>query len=104
MNKIVIRGHASSKRLPPESNWRDLDQLSFARARAIKEILVELGLDEIVFRLEAVGDREPVQPRAADPEDAAENRRVEIIQTEQLVEDMNRDWLSTDPDLARGGA
>jgi chemotaxis protein MotB len=104
MNKVVVRGHASSKRLPPGSPWRDLDELSFARARAIKDILAELGLDEVVFRLEAVGDREPVQPRAADPEDAAENRRVEIIQTEQLIEDLNRDWLNTDPDLARGGA
>lgn len=102
-NKIVVRGHAAPKYLPPDSTWSDLDELSFHRARAIKDILIEMGLEDRVFRLEAVGTREPVNPRASDPVDARENRRVEIILTEQLVEEMNTDWLGTDPDLARGG-
>lgn len=102
-NKIVIRGHASPKYLPEDTSWEDLDELSFHRARAIKDVLLEMGLDDRVFRLEAVGTREPVKPRAADPIDARENRRVEIILTEQLVEEMNKDWLGTNPDLARGG-
>ena len=102
-NKIVIRGHATAKRLAPGSAWTDLDELSFARARAVRDVLLEMGLDDVVFRLEAVGTREPIRPRAVDEVDAAENRRVEVIQTEQLVEDMNVDALATDPDLARGG-
>jgi hypothetical protein len=44
-----------------------------------------------------------VRARAILQPDEAENRRVEIILTEQLVEDMNEDWLSSDPELARGG-
>lgn len=102
-NKIIVRGHTATKYIPASSRWRDLDELAFYRARNIKDVLVELGLEEQVFRLEAVGTREPVQPRAVEPMDIAENRRVEIILTEQLVEDMNSDWLATDPDLARGG-
>ena len=47
--------------------------------------------------------REPVRPRAVEPEDAAENRRVEIILTEILVEDVNTDALYTDETAARGG-
>ncbi len=62
-----------------------------------------LGLDDRVFRLEAVGTREPVSPRALEPATAARNRRVEIILTEQLVEETNTDADFTDPDLARGG-
>jgi chemotaxis protein MotB len=79
---------------------RDLDELSFYRARNAKDVLIEFGLDDRVFRLEAVGTREPVRPRATDPVDVRENRRVEIILTEQLVEEMNTDWLGTDPGRA----
>jgi len=100
-NKIVIRGHAAPKYLPPTSEWSDLDELSFYRARNAKDVLLEFGLEDRVFRLEAVGTREPVKPRATDPIDVRENRRVEIILTEQLVEEMNTDWLGADPERAR---
>ncbi len=102
-NKIVVRGHAAAKYLPEDSTWSDLDELSFARARNVKDVLVELGLEDRVFRLQAVGAREPAVPRAVAPVDAAENRRVEIILTEQLVEEMNTDANFTNPSLARGG-
>ncbi len=102
-NKIVVRGHAAAKYLPPDSPWKDLDDLAFHRARNVKDILVELNLEDRVFRIEAVGTREPVRPRAIDPADEAENRRVEVILTEQLVEEANTDADFTDPNLARGG-
>ncbi len=102
-NKIVVRGHAAAKYLPQDSTWSDLDELSFARARNVKDVLVELGLEDRVFRIEAVGVREPARPRAVGQTDAAENRRVEIILTEQLVDEMNADADYTNPDLARGG-
>ena len=101
-NKIVIRGHAAAKYLSDSSPWQDLDELSYHRARNIKDILMELGLEDRVFRMEAVGTREPVRPRAVEPTEAAENRRVEIILTEQLVEETNTDADYTDPNLARG--
>jgi len=100
-NKIIIRGHAARKYLPNDAKWRDLDELSYARARNVHAVLLELGLDDQVFRLEAVGTREPVKPRAVESEHAAENRRVEVILTEQLVEETNKDWLQSNPELAR---
>ena len=66
-------------------------------------VLVELGLEDQVFRVEAVGTREPIRPRAHESPEAAENRRVEIILTEELVEEANTDADFTDPNLARGG-
>ena len=69
----------------------------------MKNLLIEYGLDDSVFRLKAVGMREPVRPRAVDPDDAAENRRVEIILTEVLVDETNTDALYTDETAARGG-
>lgn len=102
-NKIVVRGHAAAKYLPASSPWQDLDELSYQRARNVKNTLVELGLEDRVFRLEAVGTREPARARAVDPAESAENRRVEIILTEQLVEETTTDADFTDPNLARGG-
>jgi len=102
-NKIEVVGHAAAKYLPPGSRWRNLDELSYRRAENVKEILLSCGLDDSVFRLQAVGMREPVRPRAVEPEDAAENRRVEIILTEVLVEETNKDALYTDEAAARGG-
>jgi chemotaxis protein MotB len=102
-NKIEIIGHAAAKYIPPDCPWRSLDHLSYQRAENVKDILLQCGLDDRVFRLQAVGMREPVRPRAIEPEDAAENRRVEIILTEILVEDVNTDALYTDETAARGG-
>jgi len=102
-NKVEIIGHAAAKYIPAESPWRNLDHLSYERAENVKNLLIEYGLDDSVFRLKAVGMREPVRPRAVEPDDAAENRRVEIILTEVLVEEMNRDALYTDETAARGG-
>lgn len=102
-NKIEIIGHAAPKYLPEDSPWEDLDDLSYHRAVNVKDLLLECGLDDRVFRIQAAGTREPVRPRAMDPADAAENRRVEIILTEVLVEEMNADARHTSASAARGG-
>ena len=102
-NKIEVIGHAAAKYIPPDSPWRSLDELSYQRAENVKDLLLEYGLDDRVFRLQAVGMREPVRARAVEPEDAAENRRVEVILTEILVEEVSADALFTDETAARGG-
>ena len=102
-NKIEIVGHAAAKYLPAGSPWRSLDHLAYQRAENVKEILLQSGLDDRVFRIKVAGMREPVRPRAIEPEDAAENRRVEIILTEVLVEETKTDALFTDEAAARGG-
>lgn len=86
-NIVLIRGHAAATRLPADSPWASLDELSFARAQAVHRILVAEGLDDRVFRLEAVGDREPLDARAMTEQALAEHRRVDIILTERLIDD-----------------
>jgi chemotaxis protein MotB len=102
-NKIEVIGHAAAKYIPEGALFKDLDELSYLRARNVKDVLVELGIDDRVFRLQAAGTREPIRPRALDPAEAAQNRRVEIILTEQLVEELNSDAYGADQNLARGG-
>lgn len=102
-NKIEIVGHAARKYLPADSEFRNLDELSFARAQNVRRLLAEAGIEDEVFRLKAVGTREPVRPRAVDETDAAENRRVDIILSELVVEDLDPDASMTSADAARGG-
>ncbi len=103
-NKVAIRGHADSKTLSIGSDWEDLDELSYARARAVKVFLVdEMGISAKRIFLDARGDSEPMRPRASAPTDQQINQRVEIILTENVVEDFNSDANYTDPSNARGG-
>lgn len=102
-NKIEIRGHAATKALPAGSPFKDLWDLSYARAKAIKEFLVlEGGLREVVMVIEARADTEPVVPRTYTAEAQAENRRVEIIMSEAMVDDLNPDPNYADPSRALG--
>ncbi|MCB9848442.1 MAG: flagellar motor protein MotB [Phycisphaeraceae bacterium] len=101
--KIEIRGHAASKTLPPGSPYRDLLDLSYYRAKAVHDFLVQQGLDPLVLRISAAGDTEPVEPRAYTPETQAVNRRVEIIQTEAEVEETNPDPNFENANYAKGG-
>ncbi|MGI9013780.1 MAG: OmpA/MotB family protein [Phycisphaerales bacterium] len=87
-NKIVIRGHAANKYLAKNSSWQDLYQLSYARARNVLDILTASGIDERLCRIEAVGRWEPFKAGAVGTINTAENRRVEVILTEVLAEEL----------------
>ena len=101
--KIEIRGHAASKSLPAGSPYRNLTDLSYYRAKAVHDFLVDNGgLNPLVLRITAAGDTEPVAPRAYTPETQAVNRRVEIIQTEAEVEETNPDPNFEDAGFAQG--
>lgn len=98
-NRIVVRGHAANKYLSPASPWKNLDELSFHRAMAVRAALMDAGIDDRLFRLEAVGSREPLNPRAYLESEMAEHRRVDIVLTEDLLEPARpvRTARATDP-------
>lgn len=102
-NKIAIRGHVSSKVLSADSQYEDLLDLSYYRAKVIADFLATEGqLDPEVLVIEARGDTEPLVYRQYNPEAQTLNRRVEIIMTEVMVEDLNRDAGSSNEAAARG--
>jgi chemotaxis protein MotB len=86
-NKIAVRGHTASARYGAGAQFRDSWDLSYRRARSVMRFLVdECGIDEQRFRLVACGDTEPIRSNRL-PDAREENRRVEVVMTEELVSD-----------------
>ncbi|MCY1184300.1 putative lipoprotein YiaD [compost metagenome] len=53
-------------------------QLSRARAQAVADVLVDLGIDEKRIQVEGYGDQYPIEANASE-RGRAQNRRVEIV-------------------------
>ncbi|MFQ5494237.1 MAG: flagellar motor protein MotB [Phycisphaerae bacterium] len=92
--KILIRGHATRQPLPKDSLYSDARDLSYARARSVALELERNGLRRERMIPLAVGDTEPLVRQAYTEERRAMNRRVEILVTEQLVQDYHGSTLA----------
>lgn len=89
-NLVELRGHADSAE-QGQGPYPDLWELSYARARAVRDYLVEAHeMDPDRFRLVANADREPLVHRKYNVSAQQPNRRVEVIATENLVQDFQR--------------
>lgn len=98
--KILIRGHATRQPLPQNSTYDDARDLSYARARAVARAIIASGVRPIRLTLVAVGDSEPLVRQAYTEERRALNRRVEILVTEDLIDDYAGTSLANDQEEA----
>lgn len=85
--KILVRGHSTREPLPEDSLYENARDLSFARAKAAALELERNGVRRIRLVAVAVGDTEPLVRQAYTEERRALNRRVEILVTEDLIDD-----------------
>jgi chemotaxis protein MotB len=83
-NKIEIRGHASRRPLPPDSQFADPWQLSYARATSAMKYLVDHGIEPQRIRLSQSGVYE--QTLRSGPDWYKENSRVEIFALNEFVD------------------
>ena len=83
-NKLEITGHTAIEPLPDGSPYKDLFDLSYARAKAIADYLVGRGIDPRRMRLRAGGPFDRPDSNLS-YEGQAANRRVELIVSEELV-------------------
>jgi chemotaxis protein MotB len=82
--KIEIRGHASRRPLPPDSDFADAWQLCYARCRATVDFLVENGIPPERLRISQAAGYEPYTERV-DPQWQARNSRVEVAMLSELT-------------------
>ncbi|MCH8966466.1 MAG: flagellar motor protein MotB [Planctomycetes bacterium] len=94
--KILVRGHATHESLPEDAIYTDARDLSFARAKATADELARNGVRRVRMMLVAVGDTEPLVRQAYDENRRALNRRVEILVTEDLIDDYAGSTLAND--------
>jgi outer membrane protein OmpA-like peptidoglycan-associated protein len=71
--KLRVEGHTDATPIKA-SKWASNDQLSLARADAVKQYLVAHGVDASRITTKGYGSSKP-----RDPNDLAKNRRVEIV-------------------------
>ncbi len=84
-NKVDIRGHTSTMPLPEGSPFKDLMELSYARARAIRDFLIERGhIREDRVRVSAAGTSENIGSNLY-PEGREQNNRAELIVTTEYI-------------------
>ncbi len=93
-NLIEIVGHTTLEDLPPATRFSSKDDLAFARARKVRDMLVELGLLPEQLRVISAADHEPLVSQAYSEERRARNRRVEIVVMETLIQDYDGEKLS----------
>lgn len=86
-NKIEVCGHAGEEPRPSDWTVQDVWKLSYTRAENVALELIRNGVNERSIRIMAVGAGEPVTRRAYSPTQRVDNRRVEIIVRESLIDD-----------------
>ncbi|HRX84731.1 MAG TPA: flagellar motor protein MotB [Phycisphaerae bacterium] len=84
---LKVTGHATREPLPANSSWADAWDLGYARACAVRDVLVAAGIRPERIRLISAGAEAPVVAQAYTEEELALNRRVEIVVTEATVQD-----------------
>lgn len=94
--RIMIRGHATREPLPPDSLYEDARDLSYARARAVSQELERHGVRRVRLVPVVVGNTAPVARQAYTEARRALNRRVEILVTEDLIDDYAGSTLADD--------
>ena len=85
--KILVRGHTTREPLPEDSVYADPRDLSYARARAVMRELEASGVRGARLIPLALGDTEPLVQQVYNEQRRALNRRVEILVTEDLIDD-----------------
>lgn len=86
-NKVEIRGHAAEEPSPADWTYEDALELSFQRAKTVANELILRGVDPRTLVWVAVGANEPVARAVYDLAKRGQNRRVEIIVRESLIDD-----------------
>ncbi len=94
--KILVRGHATREPLPEDSLYEDARDLSYARAEAVAKELEQNGVRRVRIISVAAGDTEPLARQAYTEDRRALNRRVEILITEDLIDDYAGSTLADD--------
>jgi outer membrane protein OmpA-like peptidoglycan-associated protein len=99
-NIVLVKGHTSLDDLPDDASPEEKMKLSLQRAQSVADYLTSQGVEPEILRVQGCSTFEPVKQRAYTPDSILLNRRVEVITTATLVEDLqdrSKTSSSTEP-------
>ncbi|PHQ80120.1 MAG: hypothetical protein COB69_06630 [Phycisphaera sp.] len=91
---VEIRGHAFGRE---DRAAGGVDEMSFWRAKTVKDFLVAQGIKSSRLVITAVGSTQPISTNVSDKNAMGQNRRVQVILTEVLPDDVHPDPNGTRP-------
>lgn len=100
---IEIRGHCTKGEGRDPALGFGPDELGFMRAKAVKDALVEDGINPGRVTIMTAGDARPLARDTWDPSSQAQNRRVEIIVNESTVYEYQGSEDTESGDVIDGG-
>ena len=92
---VEIRGHAFGRDDRAVSGG--IDEMSFKRAKVVKDFLVSQGISPSRLVITAVGSTQPISTDVSDRNAMGQNRRVQVILTEVLPDEVHPDPNGTSP-------
>lgn len=92
---VEIRGHAFGRDDRAASGG--IDEMSFKRAKVVKDFLVSQGISPSRLVITAVGSTQPISTDVSDRNAMGQNRRVQVILTEVLPDEVHPDPNGTSP-------
>jgi len=99
---IEVRGHTTNEPLPDDSPFANRMELALARAKAVYDVLIKSGVRKRRLTVTGAADHEPLKKQAYTERRRAENRRVEIIVKESLMNDYEGEALSREEAIPHG--
>jgi len=94
---VEVRGHAFGRE--DRAGGGDVYTMGFERAKAVMDFLVMQGIESSRLSITSVGSREPISTDVNDKAAMGQNRRVQIILTEVLPDDVHPDPNGTSPSI-----
>ena len=89
-NMIEVRGHAGDEPRPADWTFKDAIELSHQRALNVADELIKLGTNPKVIRIVDAGPNEPMTRGPDQTAKIGENRRVEILIRESIIDDYDK--------------
>jgi outer membrane protein OmpA-like peptidoglycan-associated protein len=86
-NIVLVKGHTSLDDYPEGTSAEAMMDLSLRRAQAVADWLVRDGVEPAILRVQGCSTFEPVAQRAYTASAQAQNRRVEVEATANLLEE-----------------
>ncbi len=87
-NIILVKGHTSLDDLPEDASAEEKMAISLQRAKSVADYITSKGVEPEILRVQGCSTFEPVKQRAYSPDALQLNRRVEVVSTSNLVEEL----------------